>query len=200
MTDEKPKEKPLPDPKGKQLTFALEYLQDQNATQAAIRAGYSRKTAGQIGYEHLKKPVIAAYIDRELRAKWVALHMGPDETMAEIAKLARFNMDDAVAETRDGDPYIDWNKLNRDQKAAVSEVEITDVVENRGKVDEATGMSLERTVRKVKLKTGKKLDALRTIAQHHGLTKDRVVHEIDEGFAELLMKGRRRAAMGEKHD
>ena len=42
----------------KQAAFVREYLVDFNATQAAIRAGYSAKTAGQIGHELLKKPEI----------------------------------------------------------------------------------------------------------------------------------------------
>ena len=39
----------------KQAAFVREYLVDLNATQAAIRAGYSKKTAGQIGEQNLKK-------------------------------------------------------------------------------------------------------------------------------------------------
>lgn len=42
----------------KQAAFAREYLVDFNATQAAIRAGYSRKTAGSQGHDLLKKPEI----------------------------------------------------------------------------------------------------------------------------------------------
>ena len=42
----------------KQERFVQEYLVDLNATQAAIRAGYSRKTAYSIGEENLKKPDI----------------------------------------------------------------------------------------------------------------------------------------------
>ena len=42
----------------KQERFVSEYLIDLNATQAAIRAGYSEKTAGQVGFENLKKPEI----------------------------------------------------------------------------------------------------------------------------------------------
>ena len=42
----------------KQSRFVEEYLVDMNATQAAIRAGYSKKTAGQTGNENLKKPEI----------------------------------------------------------------------------------------------------------------------------------------------
>lgn len=50
----------------KQKLFCDEYLIDQNATQAAIRAGYSEKTAGAIGFENLKKPEIKNYIDERL--------------------------------------------------------------------------------------------------------------------------------------
>lgn len=43
----------------KQVRFVQEYLIDSNATQAAIRAGYSKKTAHVIGHENLNKPEIA---------------------------------------------------------------------------------------------------------------------------------------------
>ena len=51
----------------KQKRFVQEYLIDLNATQAAIRAGYSRKTAGVIGVENLKKPYIREAIDERLK-------------------------------------------------------------------------------------------------------------------------------------
>lgn len=51
----------------KQRRFIQEYLIDLNATQAAIRAGYSRKTAGVIGVENLKKPYIREAIDERLK-------------------------------------------------------------------------------------------------------------------------------------
>jgi phage terminase small subunit len=53
----------------KQQRFVDEYLIDLNATQAAIRAGYSKATAGSIGDENLKKPEIAAAIAERMRAR-----------------------------------------------------------------------------------------------------------------------------------
>lgn len=50
----------------KQKKFCDEYLIDCNATQAAIRAGYSPKTAKSIGNENLTKPDLKAYIDEQL--------------------------------------------------------------------------------------------------------------------------------------
>lgn len=64
----------------KQQRFVEEYLIDLNATQAAIRAGYSKKTSYAIGIENLKKPeimqaVMEAKIKRsertEIDADWV---------------------------------------------------------------------------------------------------------------------------------
>lgn len=50
----------------KQKKFCHEYLKDLNATQAAIRAGYSEDTAFSIGWENLRKPLIKKYIDNQL--------------------------------------------------------------------------------------------------------------------------------------
>lgn len=50
----------------KQKRFCDEYLIDCNATQAAIRAGYSKKTAVDIGHENLNKPKLKAYIEERL--------------------------------------------------------------------------------------------------------------------------------------
>lgn len=48
----------------KQQRFVEEYLVDLNATQAAVRAGYSKKTAGAIGGENLEKPEIQEAIQK----------------------------------------------------------------------------------------------------------------------------------------
>lgn len=53
----------------KQQMFVAEYLKDLNATQAAIRAGYSKKTAHVIGDENLKKPVIAAAVQKAMNER-----------------------------------------------------------------------------------------------------------------------------------
>lgn len=50
----------------KQTRFVIEFCVDENATQAAIRAGYSKDTAGQIGYQLLQNPSIKAAIDERM--------------------------------------------------------------------------------------------------------------------------------------
>lgn len=51
----------------KQHAFAEAYIRLGNATQSAIEAGYSRRTASSIGPENLKKPAVAAYIRARMR-------------------------------------------------------------------------------------------------------------------------------------
>jgi phage terminase small subunit len=64
----------------KQIRFCNEYIRDCNATAAAVRAGYSKKTAKEIGHENLTKPHIATLLERiqselavrtETSADWV---------------------------------------------------------------------------------------------------------------------------------
>lgn len=73
----------------KQKRFCDEYLIDLNATQAAIRAGYSKRTAGVIGGENLEKPYIKAYIDARLKEKQDALIADQDEVLRYLTSVMR---------------------------------------------------------------------------------------------------------------
>ena len=73
----------------KQRRFCDEYLIDLNATQAAIRAGYSRKTAGVIANENLNKPYIKEYIEMRLAEKEDALIAKQDEVMKYLSAVMR---------------------------------------------------------------------------------------------------------------
>ena len=65
----------------KQRRFCDEYLIDLNATQAAIRAGYSKKTAYAIGNENLMKPELKKYIDQRMAEKESELIADQDEVL-----------------------------------------------------------------------------------------------------------------------
>ena len=68
-----------------------EYLKDRNATQAAIRAGYSAKTAEQIGYQLLQKTSVAAAIDKQQKASLMRTLASADEVLAQMWQLATFD-------------------------------------------------------------------------------------------------------------
>ena len=73
----------------KQQRFCDEYLIDLNATQAAIRAGYSKKTAYAIGDENLKKPEIKSQIDKRMAEKEAALIADQDEVLKYLTEVMR---------------------------------------------------------------------------------------------------------------
>ena len=73
----------------KQKLFCEEYLIDLNATQAALRAGYSEKTAYSIGNENLKKPEIQEYIQKRLKEKEDALIAKQDEVLKPLTAVMR---------------------------------------------------------------------------------------------------------------
>lgn len=73
----------------KQQRFCDEYLIDINATQAAIRAGYSEKNARNIASENLAKPNIREYIDNRLAEKEKALIADQDEVLKYLTSVMR---------------------------------------------------------------------------------------------------------------
>ena len=73
----------------KQQRFVQEYLVDLNATQAALRAGYSPHTAYRQGYENLRKPPIAAAITAAMAARAQRVHLTQDTVLLELAVLAQ---------------------------------------------------------------------------------------------------------------
>lgn len=73
----------------KQRRFCEEYLIDMNATQAAVRAGYSKKTAARIGTENVQKPVIKGYINRRMAEKESELIATQDEVLKYLTSVMR---------------------------------------------------------------------------------------------------------------
>ncbi|WP_213469940.1 terminase small subunit, partial [Paenibacillus dendritiformis] len=78
----------------KQKAFVQEYLIDLNATQAAIRAGYSAKTARKIGQENLTKPDIQKAIQEAMDARAKRTEITADRVLQELAKIGFANITD----------------------------------------------------------------------------------------------------------
>lgn len=73
----------------KQTRFVEEYLIDFNATQAAIRAGYSEKTARAIGQENLTKPYIQAEIAKRTKVTSEKLQITQEQIIQELLEVMR---------------------------------------------------------------------------------------------------------------
>ncbi|MEM1455588.1 terminase small subunit [Pediococcus pentosaceus] len=73
----------------KQKKFADNYIESGNATQSAIKAGYSRKTAKSVGSENLTKPDIKSYIEKKMKEVESHKIMDAKEAMELLTRIAR---------------------------------------------------------------------------------------------------------------
>ena len=139
----------------KQKRFIEEYLIDLNATQAAIRAGYSPDTAKSIGSENLTKPDIQARIAKAMAERSRRTGVNADRVVMELAKIAFVNANDVIdMETA----TVKAGALPEDT-AAIQSVKIKTFGED----------GLEREI-----KMADKLRALELLGRHLGMFKDKV--------------------------
>ena len=114
---------------GKQERFVQEYLIDLNATQAAIRAGYSPKSAMQIGEQNLRKHEIAERIKEARAATSQKLEITRERVLEELARIAFHKPGDFLEtrESEDGHKYhsIKDDFLDHENIAAVQTIEPT---------------------------------------------------------------------------
>jgi phage terminase small subunit len=139
----------------KQKRFCEEYLIDLNATQAAIRAGYSPDTAKAIGCENLTKPDIRAHIDLVMAERSRRTGVNADRVIQELAKIAFVNATDVI------DPKTATVKENAlpEDTAAIQSVKVKTFGED----------GLEREI-----KMADKLKALEMLGRHLGMFKDKL--------------------------
>lgn len=135
----------------KQEAFCREYVIDFNATQAAIRSGYSEKTAGAVGFENLKKPEIQKKVEELKAAATQKAEVSVQDVLCGIRTIA----EDEGATNRD--KLKAWELLGRYNGMFTDRIEsrVQQVVEEKGtpeeyakKVAEATREIMEMYRRK----------------------------------------------------
>lgn len=139
----------------KQKRFIEEYLIDLNATQAAIRAGYSPDTAKSIGSENLTKPDIQARIAKAMAERSRRTGVNADRVVMELAKIAFVNAKDVI----DPDTATVRPDALPEDTAAIQSVKVKTFGED----------GLEREI-----KMADKLKALELLGRHLGMFKDKV--------------------------
>lgn len=155
----------------KQKAFCEQYFIDFNATHAAIRAGYSVESAADIGSENMKKPHIAAEIERiraELSAK---TGVTPERVLRELAKIAFASPSDA----------IDFNTgeiIDKEAAAAIASVKIKQIPNRDGE------MIIEHDIR-----FADRTKALELCGKHMGMFKDNVQLSGEGGAITVKLEG-----------
>lgn len=114
----------------KQMIFVTEYLKDKNATQAAIRAGYSRKSAYSIGHQLLKK----LEIQSRLNMKQTEVNRDLREMFAEeaheaykVLKKLMLKADSEMVQLNAAKDFLDRAGYKPVEKV-VANVEVTEIV------------------------------------------------------------------------
>lgn len=124
----------------KQKLFVKEYIIDLNATQAAIRAGYSEKTARQIATEMLSKLYIQEEIQKLVIDKTEKLDITADKVLQELAHIAFDDIKNylsyktvktIIKYDKDGEPIIDYQ--------TIVELKNSDEIDTRNIAEISTG-------------------------------------------------------------
>jgi len=152
----------------KQRTFVEEYLVDLNATQAAIRAGYSEHTAKDIGCENLAKPNIQTAIAEAMDERSQRTEITADRVLEEIAKIGFLDVRNIFT---DADELKAISTLPDDIAAAVVSVE---VITKPTYEEDDDGNKIVEHVHKIRL--ADKLKGLEMLGRHLVLFSDKVIH------------------------
>lgn len=155
----------------KQARFVAEYLTDLNATQAAIRAGYSKKTAKQIGSRLLTKVDVAAAVKAAQAEIAVQAGITRSRVLQETELLA---FSDVTHYTVDDNGEVTLAAGAPDgAMRALQSIKRRIITRGSGERREVT--------REVELRLWNKPDPLKLAGQHVGLFKDKVEHSGPDG-------------------
>lgn len=167
----------------KQKRFVDEYLIDLNATQAAIRAGYSENTATEIGCENLTKPQIRNYIDKKQKSLEKRTEITQEKVLAELARIGFADLNNyleyrtekgVTKNDEDGEPVVDYKQI-------VDTLDSKDV--DTRAIQEVT-ISRDGTF---KFKLYDKQKALELIGKHLGMFVDKSEINIKE-IPQIMLK------------
>lgn len=139
----------------KQLAFVSEYMVDMNATQAAIRAGYSPRSAAEQASKLLINPKIQEEVARRRKHREVRTSVSSDRVILEAARLALFDPRKLFHE--DGSPKA-VTELDDDTAACIGGLDVVHI----GNSELGVGQVL-------KYKINDKNSALEKLFKHHGL-------------------------------
>lgn len=147
----------------KQDRFVKEYLIDLNATQSAIRAGYSPKTANEQGARLLANVSVQEAIAKAMAERSKRTGISQDRVIQELARIAFVNPQNVI------------NPKDASVKADASEDDLACIQSVKVKtMDGAKGKSVEREVR-----LNDKMKALELLGKHLGMFKDKLEVDAD---------------------
>ena len=158
----------------RQEVFCQEYIIDLIATQAAIRAGYSKRTAGSQGDRLLKKVKIQQRIKNLQSERAKRTEITSDRVLEELGKIAFSNVGDFI-QMKDKDGLISMemlDNLTKEQLACVSEI---------------TEYETDRGNKRFRFKLHDKIKGLELIGKHLSMFNENINHKFQDGCGVLMV-------------
>ena len=115
----------------KQRRFAEYYIETGNCTEAAIKAGYSKRTARVIGQENLLKPAIKKYIDEKLTEMSNKRIASANEVMELLTSAARGELEEEVVVVESIGDYCSEAKIIKKQIGAKDRIKAAELLGKR---------------------------------------------------------------------
>jgi len=160
----------------KQKAFVQEYLVDLNATQAAIRAGYSQKTAYRTGADNLIKHQIQNALNEAMKNREIRTEITQDKVLKELAKVAFSNgADFAQVKTEKRKKQI-WNDSTQEYDEKEVEEQFVELFDtDKLPADKKAAISgIKEGKYGIEVSSCDKVRALELIGKHLGMFKDKV--------------------------
>lgn len=167
--------------------FAQELAKGKTATEAYVLVGYKDNDGNASKMAAKVQDRVKEITGKAADKAGVTI----ERVLSELALIGFSNMLDYMRAGPDGDPYLDFSALTREQAAALAEVTVEDFKDGRGES--------ARDVRRVKFKLADKRAALVDMGKHLGMFKERVEHSGPNGgpleIESLTLADRARALM-----
>jgi phage terminase small subunit len=155
-----------------QKRFVEEYLVDLNGKRAAIRAGYSSRSAEVQGSRLLRNDKVKKALESAMKARSRRTKVTADRVVAELAKIAFANMCDYWS--RSGET-LDLSRIDQDRMAAVEEIAVDETINSSGVL-----------YRRTRVKLRDKVGALASLARHLGMAADR--HAVEGSVEQRVLR------------
>lgn len=137
----------------KEQKLVHEYIRIGNITQAAIIAGYPKRSASSVGSEVLKKPDVKAYYDKQMSELARDSIMGAREALELLTSIARGETkEEVVAQTMDGYSLVNKRADIKDRLTATKEILKRYPESDQLELVKLEGMRLENELKQRKLK------------------------------------------------
>lgn len=170
----------------RQRRFCEEYLKDLNGTDAAIRAGYSKRSASSIAYQLMQKPLVLELIKELQEKRSERTAVDADYVLRRLVEIDQMDFLDIMNNDLSLKPLHEWPKVWRQY---LSSVELAELFEGRGDEREMVGVLK-------KIKWPDKVKNLELLGKHVSVNafREQLDVNVNVSLAERMKKARERVS------